>query len=959
MQNVQVFCPNCSEIVQAQYPYKDVRCPYCNQLVYFSQEQKMKLLCECGKKIVIAQKYTNREASCPRCTLPMYIPKFTTSDADVPWDRIKTQKYVTNSTQQVVPVHKDSILFDTNPLARIASYDNPNLPDPFQEQEKLLSSIPEPSPISSFDYPSPSNAYPSPTSAYSSPSNEYPSTPNTYSSASNVSPSTSNEYLNASNKLHFDDVEESATVALPRINPNLKANLGSLDFKEPMKDTISTTPEEKVEEDFHFHNLTGLHPMPYRNESFEISENTEKRLSFVVKVGLFYIAFILIVSIVNLAFSPLRMDQMMDIFSIFSTKKNPQRQVVMDDPSLYSDPQDTWDEPIDTVEEQKKYTNDSAGKELKVLADQAKHQKNYLEALEKYKEASLYRVVRLSNQLLSEIMFSNAYIYHAIGDKEHAHNAIQELLKTNRQYTPVYILWGDMYAEEEDFEKALELYQTAQESLVNFRYPREENIPLHGEFLSLYDKSIYQWCSDEEITKKIQALQQTNQDSKEQKLEELRIKQQQELIQKFSDKWAPFWSKEYEQVKTEVLNRLSWIDNENKKFELFEMYPRTGDVYKNMKTEYEKEIEFGEEQKIIYEHLLENLDIDQETHEKNFTGVSLAIKKSLYEIEIFKEYIIESPEYKMLQNLNEDPKKYEAYWFWLVYPNKNIQKKLKDIWNFPTNKKSFEQQEKTIRRTLREIQRKQEKTLYEKMSSHILAYWFHRNFRPQETEIITQHKIQLYDGRTIQGIINKETADTIYFSFIIDGKIVGGTDILKSNIKSKTVEKVRSPMVEQQKKTFEKIMDHIQEKEFFQAKNLYKTWKGKCSIPGSQQRDIVWKKDPILLLYTIPNIKNPWNPILHSLRECPECLGAGTIPCTECRNTHTFSCEECNGTGKVVKDNQKIDCPECNGIGSFSECPTCKGTKKVPCDECDQTGGNLKSQYTKTAFELLPPEENI
>ena len=335
-----------------------------------------------------------------------------------------------------------------------------------------------------------------------------------------------------------------------------------------MKDTISTTPEEKVEEDFHFHNLTGLHPMPYRNESFEISENTEKRLSFVVKVGLFYIAFILIVSIVNLAFSPLRMDQMMDIFSIFSTKKNPQRQVVMDDPSLYSDPQDTWDEPIDTVEEQKKYTNDSAGKELKVLADQAKHQKNYLEALEKYKEASLYRVVRLSNQLLSEIMFSNAYIYHAIGDKEHAHNAIQELLKTNRQYTPVYILWGDMYAEEEDFEKALELYQTAQESLVNFRYPHEENIPLHGEFLSLYDKSIYQWCSDEEITKKIQALQQTNQDSKEQKLEELRIKQQQELIQKFSDKWAPFWSKEYEQVKTEVLNRLSWIDNENKKFEL-------------------------------------------------------------------------------------------------------------------------------------------------------------------------------------------------------------------------------------------------------------------------------------------------------------------------------------------------------------------------------------------------------
>ena len=58
---------------------------------------------------------------------------------------------LTNSTQQVVPVHKDSILFDTNPL-RIASYDNPNLPDPFQEQEKLLSSIPEPSPFPSFDY---------------------------------------------------------------------------------------------------------------------------------------------------------------------------------------------------------------------------------------------------------------------------------------------------------------------------------------------------------------------------------------------------------------------------------------------------------------------------------------------------------------------------------------------------------------------------------------------------------------------------------------------------------------------------------------------------------------------------------------------------------------------------------------------------------------------------------------
>ena len=83
---------------------------------------------------------------------------------------------------------------------------------------------------------------------------------------------------------------------------------------------------------------------------------------------------------------------------------------------------------------------------------------------------------------------------------------------------------------------------------------------------------------------------------------------------------------------------------------------------------------------------------------------------------------------------------------------------------------------------------------------HTLAYWFHE-ICPQETEIITQHKFNYM----MEELFKDYQRNSRYYLFFLyhRWKNCSGTDILKSNIKSKLL-KSCPPMVEQQEKTFEK-----------------------------------------------------------------------------------------------------------------------------------------------------------
>jgi len=881
MQNVQVFCPHCSQVVQANAPYKDVVCPYCDQIIFFHDNDKVKLMCACGKKMTVAQKYTNRNATCPRCGADIFIPKFQMTNTPSRQDLLETFGNSAiasdNMLTSKIAVNKDKMAS----LAKLGlSSTDATMTSDITMQPPYLSEPVNASELNFLQKPR--------------------VTENNNNSRQEFS---TEEY-----KLDFGDQKEADFFQAP-IQEN-EEEQHELMLQEEEDDLKNFSKGNIVYEHGQapYYDLVSCSPIIYVAEGSN-SINPKniidlKSWPLILKLScvIFVSAFIIYIfqpksSIEDNSNSPLFLQNPALYYQQNYYQQNAQRDIYnqlrrlpqfSDIPGEHRvrDENTVYTYSIDNKKNIKiisKFPRISSDLIPDYIGTEGYHTTIQDDIVYEYQVDEFGDIIHYQ-KFSQRVLIDSEDIPNfnsTQGSHESTSNKIKYQYYVNDYGRIVYCIKSDLTSD-------LRLSLTG-----SLNIPEQETEP--GCYTTEDEKFSYSYWIDEDH--EVLSCQATQLDLDEQEEDSFEDDSEKDKARQL--KSSPFFKIAQGLIKRAEEENSPYIEEIDSCLEILEHYEIYYEVnlffskqmkqVNKLKEEYNKKREEYEQKKQFFEDR-ENITQDE------VQALSKQFSRYKNELEDLKEVLtniqlaIEAdPIVTALMEIENTTDKEQklARWFWLVQYNSTIQNRLKKIWKFSSKKDSYPQ-EKLHNQILALKEDKSPKSLYEELSLECLEEWDvdkNGNIAPPW---IIQETLELKDRSTVVGKVvsedNQKLIITVYFNAINFNNIT----VKKSDIVSRKKEKVQDPLINKQAHLLLDIVKNINDKKIVEAYNKNLMWQKRCLLTLEQQRKIIWKICPYMIFSYIPTLKTPFENNLLTLKVCSQCHGK-TSPCSNCENTGIVS----------------------------------------------------------------------
>lgn len=855
MQNVQVFCPHCSQVVQATAPYKDVICPYCNQVIFFHEDEKEKLMCECGKKMSVAPKYANRTASCPRCGADIFIPKFQITN--------------TSSRKDLLDSFSNSVIASDNMQTMKLAVN--------REEMASLAKVG----LSSTDV--------------------------TMTSDIGMQPSYLPEmqdraFATEEFKLDFGDQKEDSF--LPSSTQENEEEQHELMLQEE-EDVLNNFAKGNIVSSYGqspYYDLVSCSPIMYNSESnnkiYAKNIMDVKSWPFMIKLA----CIVLISAIIIYFFQKKSQSEYKNTSPLFTNQFNyhsshSQQELykqLSNLPNFSSLPgkyrvQDKSTTYIYSIDENKniriikhypiissdlipEYDNTEGFHTItqdRIVYEYEVNEFGDIVQYQKFPEEALINSEDIPN-------FSNSKGLHVLTIKKNNmkyeyfindYGRIISYIKSNLNAGLSITLFGTIDIPEQETEPG---YYTTEDEKFSYSYWIDENHKLLS-------------C---------QAIQIDLEEPEEDSFEEYKNKAKEKPISPLAKSVQGIIARSEEETRAtleEIDSCLEILEHYETYYEINLFFPKEMKQVNASKEEYNKKREEYNQKKQFFQDR-ENITKDEvQNLSKQFSRYKSELEDLKDTLNNIQLTIEASPIVTALIEIENTSNKEEkiARWFWLVKYNSIVQNKLKKLWKFSSKKGSYPQ-EKLHNQMNTITEDNASKSLYEELSLECFKEWDIEksgNIAPQP---VTQEIIEKKDKSIIEGTLVSENDRQVVITVYYNATNFNNITINKADIQTRKKERVKDPLITKQAQFLFNIVKNINDSKIVDAYNNSLMWQKKCALSLEQQREVIWKACPYMIFSYIPTLKTPFENNLLTLKICSQCHGKN-FPCSACEDSGIIS----------------------------------------------------------------------